>query len=274
MQRIAIHKFSCSDDVNFNKEQYSEFKYGKMSVTVKFAQELAWRLGLYIMDTVKEGEEVFITGAPYNQVPVASTALAEYTAAFLQRLLLPHSSTRLGEWITIKTFKISRQHSYHDDYGNMSAELREKSITGETFHVEPALLEGKHVICIDDIYITGAHERRVEKMFDSLNILSKSLVFAYYAQLTGECDPGIESQLNHAKITPVGSAIWELLAHDIIVNTRLTKYLLSLSRGMFGYVLGAMSPRFRTDLWKAGLANNYAHHELYKTNFLLLDQTQ
>lgn len=271
MDRISVHTFNSLEDATFSRNTYSQFKYGCLDSTIAFAKELAYKLAHYVM-FLPEDAEIMISGAPYNQIPVASTALAEYTCAFLSATPLVNSGLTLGQKYKFSTFKISRQHSYHDDYGVMSKEQRDQSISGETFHVEPALLEGKHVILIDDILITGAHERRVRAMIDKLEINTASLLYAYYAELkNSECCPTIESDLNHAFISKEGHGLEEV-CENIVLNTRVTKMLLSLQPNIFKYlILYGFTKVAKLQLWKYALGNAYATHEKYSHNFQILN---
>lgn len=271
MQRLVVHKFDALEEFPDIKA-YSEFKYGSIEYTIQLAKELAQKLAVYIFFMMKD-EDVYISGAPFNKVPVASTALAEYTAAYLScmknqggGLVIPANK--------IKLFKINRQHSYHDDYGSMSKELRDKSISGETFYTDPDFLKDKNVIFIDDILITGAHERRVQAMVDTLGIKAKSLTYAYYAMLmdTG-CCPTIESDLNHGSVASDGSTFVDFLLRnkgELLLNTRATKFILSLDSYTFFDVISRMTHKTVAELYKYAHNNDYANHPKYKDNFSTL----
>ena len=269
MKKLAVHTFTNENDLTFDKITYSNFKYGGFSETIEFAKALSEKLYQYIIDNNLLGKEIVATGAPYNQVPVASSALCEYSILSLNEDLIKHNHS------PVKIIKVSREHSYHDDYGNMSTAERDRAICGETFHADEHELEGKFVIFIDDIRISGAHERRMQKMVDSMSV-KFDYMYAYYAMLdNNECSPKIEGMLNHASIKKDGSTITEflierlsLIKEPIILNTRASKFLLSLSEELFvNNVLPVLDIATMMLLYKYAIGNTYHTHELYITNF-------
>lgn len=265
MRRIIAHSFANMDLLTFNPKIYSKFKYGCLDSSIEYGIELGKAIEEWIKLDVKPGQTVMLTGAPYNKIPVASTALTTYAVMYLQ--------SKFSD-ITFIEFKVNREHSYHVDYGSMSAEERESLISAEIFTCDSDLT-GNHVIFIDDIVITGAHERNMDKMAEHLNLYEDclSVNFGYFAMLTNaECCPTIEADLNYAYVSKDGENIHKFLRDcqifgDLIVNTRLTKFILTLEDEHFDKVLLSCSKKFLTDLYKATLANNYHNLEQYKTNF-------
>lgn len=271
MEAVAVHTFKDLDSLGFNTESYSKFKYGCFFHTIEFAQDLSVHVTDHLKRKYPDGvyPEIMVAGAPYNQVPVASTALAEYTAAFVANIL-PDAN--------IKTFKISRNHSYHDDYGDMDAAMRDKSISGETFYVEAKSVKDKLIIFVDDIRITGSHERRIVKMVQKLKIKSEYF-FAYYALLDNDqTPPKIEGQLNNAYLGKQGENVINFIERanvfqePLILNTRVTKYLLTLDSKLFHRVCIEANNSTLWNLYKYALGNSYATHELYQHNFVTLQR--
>ena len=57
-------------------------------------------------------------------------------------------------------------------------------------------IKGKVLFFIDDIKITGSHERRIKALLESVGF-DGTVVFLYYAMYEGEGHPNIENQLNY-----------------------------------------------------------------------------
>jgi len=273
MNRLAVRTFTSMADLGFDPMLYSRLKYGCMYSSIILGIELGIEIGKWVESSVKEGEIVMLAGAPYNKVPVASTALAIYATMYLQDKY-PN--------ITFKAFKINRDHSYDVDYGSMSASEREELISAEKFTCNPADLEGQHTIFIDDIVISGAHERNMVRMVEDLQ-LESNIVYAYYAMLSDEsCCPTIENDLNHSWIEKDGSNIVDFIAEccsqeqnyptGIILNTRCCKFLLSLNYEIFGTLISDnfIPAFFYIELYRLALANGYHKVELYQKNFTTL----
>ena len=263
MERAVAHSI-VNTKLTFSEEEYSKFKYGSKSLAKKFASELWKKTKNQILKKIssldKYSVSIIIYGAPYNQLPVASTFLAKY---FSQHIDLPG--------VTVKNGKISRLHSYHDDYGSMSIEDRSKSLSGESFSFVDDPNKYDIVIFIDDIFITGAHEVRVSKLAKEVGVLDKSM-FLYYAKLdTTDIAPQLESHLNLFALQSED----EILNHfksisknlDVAFNTRTIKYLLRLESELLEKICYSMPRRVYTDFIKNCQKNGYSKHELYKENY-------
>lgn len=264
MERIVYREFCDINDLHSAvKHDYSLFKHGSFKETLAFATLLGSEIAVDIVTRNSKLPIVFI-GAPFNKVPVASTFLAHYAAM----------TTMMHTGKHIEVLKVDRQHSYHDDYGDMNAEDRNKSLSGESFTIDPNLLKGKLVYFIDDIYITGAHERRmvnaIEKMKD---VCDFNFTFCYFLKLTDPtCDPKIEKLLNNHTIdlnelTGVVSA-----ENTLLVNTRLTKLVLRSDIEVFKAFIASSSLITARQLLIAAEANSYHMHPLYETNYYYLKE--
>jgi len=268
MQRIVAHSFKSMDDITFDAQAYSRFKYGSFHDSYRFGVELGRKIVKWCIENLERGDKVMISGAPYNQIPVASTQLAKFTAMYCQSITKKY---------IFDTFKVDRKHSYHVDYGAMSAEEREALISSDKFTLT-ADLSNCTVIFIDDIVITGTHERNMEKMIieQGLNNICHDIVYAYYAELANpECCPSIESDLNHASIRKDYSNLPEFLfefGDRLLINTRLVKFIMSMPEEKFNEVIhgGMTTDEFQKELYRLVLANGYDEEPLYASNFQTL----
>lgn len=272
MVRLVAHRIINGIDLTFSKEEYSKFKYGKESLAEQFALELLARNWTSISTQInalnKEKVSIVVYGAPYNEIPVASTILANYFTDFLNKM---------SKDITVSRGKISRQHSYHDDYGKMDAAKRSESLAGETFEFVTNPDEYDIAIFVDDIYITGAHETRVYSLIERSNVKAKC-VFMYYAKLEENvAPPEFESELNMCAISNDEAIINHFKQifddSDYEFNTRTVKFLLSQD---FKTVLSPIMDHAGKIIVNEFLAycemNNYYNHEKYAQNYQLINE--
>ena len=131
--------------------------------------------------------------------------------------------------VNIRLSKVYRNNTYTVDYGTLSAKERMKLISNDTFDIHDKLDGNELLIFIDDIKITGSHEYVVKKMLDTKNITNSSF-FLYHAVLDNlAIDPQYENILNYSYLKGIDQLIQIAKRDDFILNTRFTKYLLSLS---------------------------------------------
>lgn len=259
----------------FNPADYSRFKYGSKSIARRFGRELADKF--VESDTFKNMFEalsnprgVLIYPAPYNFIPTATFALKDYFIARYNEIVIP----RFG-FTPLQEGKISRQHSYQDDYGAMDKEARSKAISGDDFYIDVTQAQGKTLIYVDDIRITGAHEDRIRHMAESNGLAAQPHVYMYYAQLVDpeQADPTIENYLNYYSVK-------NLLDIDRIIkndsyqhNTRVTKYILNAPVDEFQNFIRYQSRTFRHTLLHNAYGNSYHKIEGYQQNFKFLTET-
>jgi PRTase ComF-like len=82
----------------------------------------------------------------------------------------------------VQETKIHRTITYKEDYGALDAEKRMKLIGNDKFHIDKNFLTNKTLIFLDDIRITGSHERMITKMIDE-HQLDNDVHMLYFAQL-------------------------------------------------------------------------------------------
>lgn len=271
-QRVVAKLITDGDNLPFRAEAYSEFKHGSVSVNNTFAADLTSKLYDVCQKFIGEKEfTILVYSAPYNKVPVASTYLARSVKENLERL---YKNTNLK----FIEGKVSRDHSYGSEYGDMNAEDREAILIGDGFRIEnhDELNNSDLILAIDDIYITGAHERRMLNLLDNYD---KPVIMGYYALLQeGCCEPNIEAWLNLNAV-----ANWDLFdflqkhvidSDNLVFNTRNTKYFLSKSRKHIILDFCAKNVANKSQIFKfvEGLLtmaerNGYHKHESYSDSY-------
>lgn len=272
---FSAYKFSDRNHLGFDAREYSKFKYGSKSIARKFGNLLSSR---FIQSNeflnflkVSENKDIVITAAPHLFIPTASKALVDYfLIQFNQKLIsLDYKSAYY-----LQTF---RETSYNDDYGEMTALQREQAISADSFHIDYSFLQNKFVIFVDDIRITGGHERRIKELINRRppNIKSFDYMFLYFASLesTSHEDPTIENYLNYNFITQgLLSIDWIIKNEDFQFNTRVVKYILNSPKIEFDYFIQYQSDVFKSTLLYWANGNNYNAIPEFQVNFKTLQK--
>lgn len=217
--RITDHK-----NPGFDMQMYSRFKFGSKDAARHFGEELAKAIFVAIPMFLQQ-KQLVICSSPYTFIPTAAFALKDYMIRELNRLMY---TSNPDNFLPIQEAKIYRSTSYSDDYGSLDAKRRQELIGKDEFYIDKSFIEGKNVIFLDDIRITGGHEQVIIKMIDKLGLNKHNIRLAYYAEL---CDisahPSFENVLNHAYVKDLESLNAVIHAPDFLINTRVIKYLLN-----------------------------------------------
>jgi hypothetical protein len=140
---------------------------------------------------------------------------------------------RLNRWLAennlpvVQETKVHRTITYKEDYGELNAEQRMSLIGNDSFHIDAEFLKGKTLIFLDDIKITGSHERMISKMIGQYN-LHNDIYMLYFAELANlSIHPNIENYLNYHDVKSIFDLDVIISGGNFCVNTRVVKYILN-----------------------------------------------
>lgn len=254
MRTISLHKSQEFKEKFF--VNYSKFKHGSKTQARNFGKEVA------DVCEFQENSSLVIYSAPHNNIHTASNAFKDYLLSYCSKQFMEKN-------ISIKQGKVNREYSYDNDYGMMSKEEREKSISSDLFHIDKTFIEENDVLVfIDDIKITGSHEKRICEMLVRENI-NNQVVFVYIAEYLGE-SPQIEHLLNHKKVNNLRDINDIIRNEEFIFNTRVVKFILKADIENFVNFILYQSKTFQETLFSLSILNCYHKNEKYKTNFEIL----
>lgn len=263
---FSAHKFFDMSSLSFSAIEYSKFKFGSKEVARKFGNELANKFltstEFLSLASQLKNRKIVIASAPWKNIPVASTALKDY---FMSRFnpIWSHDNPALLD------LKIYRGHSYNQDYGNMNEADRDAAINADDFHIDSKFIEGKILFLIDDVRITGSHERRMERLLEAIGFQG-TVVFLYFAEYLGSGNPNIENDLNFAFVKNI-LCINQILQNDeFIFNTRTVKYILDTPHEKFVNFIDYQSKQFCHSLCKELTGNEYHKLDEFKENYKYL----
>ncbi len=254
MRTISLVKQETFDEEFFIN--YSKFKHGSKTQARNFGRDVA------TVCDFKANSTLVVYSAPHNNIHTASNAFKDYLLSFCSKQFMEKN-------ILVKQGKINREYSYDDDYGLMSKEDRMKAISSDLFHIDKTFINKDDVLVfIDDIKITGSHEKRIEEMLLREGI-KNDVIFIYIAEYLGN-NPQVENLLNHKKVNNLRDINDIIRNEEFIFNTRVVKYILKADIENFISFILYQSKTFQDTLFSLAILNNYNKNEKYRVNFEIL----
>jgi len=256
----SLHKISSDDQFGFLPDEYSRFKFGDDAIAGKFGAALAdGFINEHFRDTLPDKQLVVIP-SPYSFIPTATFAMKNYFVYQLNRWLAAKGLP------VIQETKVHRTITYKEDYGELDAAQRMKLIGNDSFHIDKAFLEGKTLLFLDDIRITGSHERMIMKMVAEYG-LTNDIYMLYFGELINkDIHPNIENFLNYHCVKSVFDLEPIIKSGHFFINTRIVKYILNFEATSCHVFLGNQTSAFINQLYDMALGNGYHTIEAYAGN--------
>lgn len=265
IEKFSAFQVSDPKKFDFPAEKYSRFKFGSTAIAREFGYTLADRFINQLFKFSYDGKPIVVLPSAYSHIPTASCFMSFH---FIDRLNL---FLYQNGWPPVETGKIQRSITYREDYGEMTAEERYDLIKGDKFHIDEALLKNKMLIFIDDIKITGTHERIIIKMLDDFDIHNHCYML-YFAELTDpEICPKTENYLNHFFVREISDLQPIIDQPDFEFNTRIVKYILNSPHESCLQFLKIQSNEFINNLYYKALGNEYYKFPEYTSNLLAIE---
>lgn len=265
-EHYSLHKIYDDKEFPFSPIDYSKFKFGDKNVSRKFGFALAVGFIKEHLSRWPINNQIVVASSPYDFIPTATFAMKNYFVQKLNEYLVDKNLS------VVQEIKIHRTVTYKEDYGALSAEERMKLIGNDKFHADYKFIENKTVIYMDDIRITGSHEKMIKSQ-----ILSKvkdspdeRAIFIYFAELVNEnVDPKVENILNYYFVKDLYSLDKVLKNEDWIPNTRAVKFILKKTDGgQFDVFLQFQPLKIVSTIYHLAIGNSYHLMDEYKENIL------
>jgi hypothetical protein len=260
-KQFVVHDFKCLDTALFNPRDYSALKFGSDRVARLFGYQMGDKFYSKYRDILINNRCVIIPSA-FNVVEIAATILARH---FMNRLndLLAREGYRIVDWTTMH-----RSMSYIADYCLMSKKDRRRLLNGDKLYINRDFIEGKVLIFVDDITITGTHEDKIVDFLQDLG-LTNPHIFCYYARYQGDATE-IESRLNHAGISTIDDYITLVNEPNHHLVVRAVRFLLDQPFDDLKFALERLDDKFVDKLYFACLAKEYDKIDDYSNGFELI----
>lgn len=265
--RYAVHCINHESNIPFDANDYSKFKFGDNLIAKKFANELFdYFIKSNLFSKLSDFKKILIYSSPFDTIPTSSYYLTHYFITSFKEYLIKESISDME----IKFSKIKRCQTYTEDYGALNAEERYNLIKNDTYKFIDLPSNNDFCIFIDDISITGTHQKIVEKtMIDDR--ICVPCMFLYYAKLdNSKIQPSIENKLNYSFVNGINRFTEILLTLDFKLTTRAIKYILSLERNEFDYLMNHIIKYGKFEILskiiELSYANKYNNIQSYESN--------
>jgi hypothetical protein len=124
-----------------------------------------------------------MTSSPYTYVPTAATTLARRLQRVLNAARACHGLPRAP------LIQVDRVSPSAGDYGTLSAQARDRRMAANTLsfrRFQPSQVRDAHLLIIDDVQVTGAHQRCLIRASEKLPLAART--FLYIASFGSPAD--------------------------------------------------------------------------------------
>lgn len=200
--------------------EYSRFKYGDGEIAHQYGSLLAEKMveeGL-----IGEGKHA-VTSSAYKVAPPASHSML---GSFVSR------ARELAPQAIITPFKIDRHNLTEGDYASMGIEEREQVMEKNGLSMPVDFdTDLDSVVALDDILVTGSHEKIIHQLFMRSGLSETQISYAYILKVAeGSKDPRIEAAINHCAIRSLANvAKLNRETASFVPNARICKMIVSSS---------------------------------------------
>jgi hypothetical protein len=246
----------------FSAAWYSRYKYGSVTATEAFAEALGTAFANRHPELART-PRLLMTSSPYSYVPTAAASLA--------RRLRPVLNAARAQYglPPVPLVQVDRIGTSAGDYGTLSAQARDRRMAASTLsfrRFQPGQVRDAQLLIVDDVRVTGAHQRCLMLASDGLPLDGRTFVYiASFASPASDCfDPTQEDALNHAAIRTLDDLAEIVADNDFAWNVRVCKFVLnSANRGDLPRFLIRMPGWFVRDLDTNSCRDGYARMSPY-----------
>lgn len=266
MKKFAVHQFQNRENLPFSPVHYSMLKHGSGTIAQAYGNELAIAFFNNYSHLIVN-EQVVVLESAYSYVKNAASVITEHFTNKLNSLLSEFNGKN------VQRLKINRIVPYITDYGKLSVAKRKKLLKQDTFTFDYNFAEGKFLVFIDDIFITGTHHKKIEEMLGDYGIDMEKTMSLYYAELVDpKEDPSIESYLNNAQVLTLkdlSNLIHSESNYRVIVRT-LKMILGEPDEEKLKEFLDSLQDEMISDFYLQCLGEGYHKNPVYSSNFSIL----
>lgn len=256
----SLHQIHDADNFSFSPDAYSRFKFGDGNEARAFGEALAEGFIRRQLSVNPVLQQLVVVSSPYSFIPTATFAMKDYFIFRLNRWLAEMDLPVAQE------AKVHRTITYKEDYGELDAAQRLQLIGKDAFHIDRNFLTGKTVVFLDDIRITGSHEKMIMRMVEEYE-LKNDIFLLYFAELVNPgIHPNIENHLNYHQVKSIFDLEKIIQGGSFLINTRSVKYILGYDYDAFCIFLQNQSSTFINQLYDMALGNGYHTIDAYARN--------
>lgn len=262
--KFSCYKIDNEEDFGFSPSDYSRFKFGDEKIAEKFGTQLADTFCKNVLEHAPIANQIVVISSPHAFIPTATFAMKNYFVYALNKWLIAR------QYPVVQEAKIHRTITYKEDYGALSAEERHTLICNDVFHIDKSFLESKTLLFLDDIKITGSHERMILKMIET-HSLQNDVYMLYFAELiNNNIHPSIENYLNYFEIKTIFD-LETIVNTGFAINTRVVKFMLSADANSFKIFMENKNADLINLVYNMAIGNSYHTIPEYQPNLALLN---
>ncbi|KAK2021590.1 hypothetical protein LX32DRAFT_712281 [Colletotrichum zoysiae] len=262
---LVLYNIEDEAKPGFDKHDYSRFKYGDLTFANQYGYEMAkltWkRLVKPILNKDRaDGKPLtrFASMVSRGSLPTAATTFETYFCQYLNRYLAQEGAYAVLSVPILKATSASQS----QDYATMSDADREKLMNNEHFTFDKEAVQGMVVFNLDDIYITGGHERAIRRTFKEESDAGNhhDVYYLYIAKLVNtKIDPAIETRLNEVAVPQFSDFKAIIEGPMFVIENRFVKRMLRASRSDLEALIASLDngKAFARKLYDAAIKNDF-----------------
>jgi hypothetical protein len=260
----ALHSIHSKEALSFDPTAYSQFKFGDDAIAEQFGTCLA--KGFINQHLCKQPihQPLVVISSPYAFIPTATFAMKNYFVFEINKWLVNNQLPVLQET------KVTRSTTYKDDYGALDAQARMKLIQNEQLHIDKHFVTHKTLVFLDDIKITGSHEKMITNMLHHFQLTNNTYLLYFAELINPTIHPNIENYLNYHYVKTIFDLNSIIKSNRFSINTRIVKYILNTPEELFKKFIQNQHLHFIHLLYNMALGNNYHTIEVYAPNLLYI----
>jgi hypothetical protein len=253
----------------FSPARYSRYKYGSVAAAETFARALGAAF-CAAHPELALAPRLLMASSPYAHVPAAATTLARGLRPVLNTARAEHGLA------PVPLLRVERASTSAGDYGTLSAQARDRHMADNVLsfrRFRPALVRDAHLLVVDDVRVTGAHQRCLMRASEDLPLAARVFLYiAAFADPRGGClDPAQEDALNHAAVKTLDDLAVIVESGDFAWNVRVCKFTLGpANHGELPRFLRRMPSWFVRDLDRNSSRDGYARMRPYAPSHALV----
>ena len=211
---------------------YPRLKLGVTESVDYYGAQLSRLAADVITQSLPGSADWVITGPAYNVLPGAPNLLSSYIYEDLKNKL-PDSITLSLIHLRVETADLEIKdseslHSYHNYSTFTQQERNELYKQSPEPLLEPRDFRGRSILFVNDIKVTGAHQRYMQRAFAKVD--SPQVCWLYVLTINreiAEAEPEVEYAINHSRIASFEEFADLLATHKLEYTSRCITRLLS-----------------------------------------------
>ncbi|KAK1573285.1 PRTase ComF-like protein [Colletotrichum navitas] len=214
----------------------------------------------------------FASMVSQGSLPTAATTFESAFCQYLNRYLAAEGAYAVLSVPILKATSASQS----GDYATMSDADRENLMNNEHFTFDRQAIQGMVVLNLDDIYITGGHERAIRRTFKEETAAGRhhDVYYLYIAKLANtKIDPAIETRLNEVAVPQFKDFKSIIEGPMFIIENRFVKRMLKAGSVELKGLLSSLNhgKAFAGRLYDAAIKNDFhMGGNAYKPNLKLI----